>query len=61
MEVQVMAKAAAIKSAWIVIGVVLIIQVMDSCQDMLYKAMVLLVGAFIVACGSWFIVHHTRK
>jgi hypothetical protein len=56
-----MAKAAAIKSAWIVIGVVLIIQVMDSCQDTLYKAMALLVGALIVACGSWFIVHHTRK
>ncbi|MBN1494088.1 MAG: hypothetical protein JW938_08065 [Candidatus Omnitrophica bacterium] len=56
-----MAKAAALKSAWIVISVVIIIQAMDSCEHFVCKAATLLVGAVLVAIGSWFIVKYTRK
>ncbi len=56
-----MAKIAALKTAWVVIGVVLIIQIMDSCQSALCKALVLFLGVVLVSCGSWLIVHHARK
>ncbi|MFC1809112.1 hypothetical protein ACFL3D_03215 [Candidatus Omnitrophota bacterium] len=56
-----MAKVAAVKSAWIVVGVVLIIQLMDSCENIAYKIAALIFGALIVALGSWFIVKHGRK
>jgi len=55
-----MAKIAAIKSGWIVIGVVLIVQVMDSCDNPFCKTVALLCGAFIVSLGSWFIVRHAH-
>jgi hypothetical protein len=51
-----MAKVAAFKSAWIVFGVVLIIQVMDSCENVWCKAATLLAGVLVVAFGSWVIV-----
>jgi len=51
-----MAKVAAIKSAWIVFGVVLVIQVMDSCENVMCKGATLLAGVLIVAAGSWVIV-----